>query len=75
MSNKISATKQIFRIIDQDLDRLTTCDDMDLPMIVYRLKSINEELCDQVIGLVKSNEAHKSKPYEQQAATVIQQSM
>lgn len=72
MSNKISNTKQIFRIIDQDLDKVSVCGDIDRPVLLHRLKTINEELCDQVVALVKIIESKKPQPHEQKANGVVQ---
>lgn len=64
MSTKISNTKQIFRIINQDLDRVSVCGDIDRPLLLHRLKTINEELCDQVVALVRVLESKKQKQDE-----------
>lgn len=73
MNNKISNTKQIFRIIDQDLDKVSVCSDVDRPVLLHRLKTINEELCDQVVSLVRVLESQKQKANEQEANRILQQ--
>lgn len=62
---KLSNTKEVFRVIDQDLDKVVRCEDVDRLAIVHRLRAINEELSDVVLTLVKKNEALKISKHEQ----------
>jgi|Laugrespbdmm15sd_2_1035082.scaffolds.fasta_scaffold02411_13 hypothetical protein len=58
--NKISAAKQVFRTINEELDRATTGDETSRRLIIQKLKTINEELSDVVVELMK-----KTMVYEQ----------
>lgn len=58
--NKISAAKQVFRTINEELDRATTGDETSRRLIIQKLKTINEELSDVVVELMK-----KTMIYEQ----------
>jgi hypothetical protein len=58
--NKISAAKQVFRTINEELDRATTGDEASRRLVIQKLKTINEELSDVVVELMK-----KTMIYEQ----------
>jgi hypothetical protein len=40
---------------------VSVCGDIDRPLLLHRLKTINEELCDQVVALVRVIESQKQK--------------
>jgi hypothetical protein len=75
MSKKVTSTKQIFRIINDDLDKASICGDIDRPVILHRLKTINEELCDQVVTLVKRLETLKEERHEQDNNRILREAM
>lgn len=58
-NERVSKTKTIFRIINDDLDKITITADRDKHMIVQKLKQINEELCDFVVAMVRKDESLK----------------
>lgn len=58
-NERVSKTKTIFRIINDDLDKITITTERDKHMIVQKLKQINEELCDFVVAMVRKDESLK----------------
>lgn len=63
-NERVSNTKQIFRIINDDLDKATRCPDTERYSVIQKLKSINEELCDFVVAMVKKDESLKQIRYD-----------
>lgn len=59
-NNKLTNTRLIFRIINEELDHFKSCTPNGRHTLVHKLKTINEELCDLVIDIVKENERLKS---------------
>lgn len=59
-NNKLTNTRLIFRIINEELDHFKSCTPAGKVTQVHKLKTINEELCDLVIDIVKENERLKS---------------
>lgn len=64
IKEKIANTKEVFRIIDSDLDRVVHAEQLDRLAIVHKLRAINEELSDMVLTLVKKNESLKIMHHE-----------
>lgn len=58
-NERVSNAKQIFRIINEDLDKITLCKDSDKLTLILKLKSINEELGEFVVAMVKKDESLK----------------
>lgn len=58
-NERVSKTKTIFRIINDDLDKITITTEREKHMIVQKLKQINEELCDFVVAMVRKDESLK----------------
>ena len=63
-NERVSNAKQIFRIINDDLDKATRCPDTERHSVIQKLKSINEELCDFVVAMVKKDESLKQMHYD-----------
>lgn len=59
-NNKLTNTRLIFRIINDELDQFAKPISGSRNAQVHKLKTINEELCDLVIDIVKENERLKS---------------
>lgn len=59
-NTKLTNTRLIFRIINDELDQFTKAGVSNKNAQVHKLKTINEELCDLVIDIVKENERLKS---------------
>lgn len=64
IKEKIANTKEVFRIIDADLDKVVSAEELDRLAIVHKLRAINEELSDMVLTLVKKNESLKIQTHE-----------
>lgn len=64
VKEKIANTKEVFRIIDADLDKVVHAEQLDRLALVQKLRAINEELSDMVLTLVKKNESLKIQNHE-----------
>lgn len=61
---KLSNTRMIFRIINDELEHFSTCRPMDVMPLVHKLKTINEELCDLVVDMMKENQRLKKLTHD-----------
>jgi hypothetical protein len=59
LANKVTNTKLIFRNINSALEQLSNCPEDQRNIILYTLKTINNEMCDRVVDLVKERELSK----------------
>lgn len=54
LQDKLKKAKQVFRHINKNLETLVTSNDYEKRVLVRDLKTINEEICEQVIELIKT---------------------
>lgn len=59
--SKVSDLKQVFRAINDGLMKIENSPGPEALRLVKSLKTINEEMCDQVIDLYKAYERLKLK--------------
>ena len=62
--NKVSELKQVFRAINEGLTKIKLSEGTESERIVQSLKVINEEMCDQVVDLLKAYNKIKEKTNE-----------
>jgi len=58
--NKVSELRLLFRTINQGLTKVEELNMVDQKALLRSLKIVNEEMCDQVIELVKAYELLKA---------------
>lgn len=59
--SKVSEIKHVFRAINDGLIKVETSPGPEAMRVIQSLKTINEEMCDQVVDLMKSYERIKMK--------------
>lgn len=59
--SKVSEVRQVFRAINDGLIKIETAPTPEAMLVLQSLKTINEEMCDQVVDLLKSYERLKLK--------------
>lgn len=59
--SKVSEIKAVFRAINDGLIKIETSPEPEAIRVIQSLKTINEEMCDHVVDLIRSYERLKLK--------------